>query len=581
MPHRVHLTTVRVASALRDALAETRYGRKELGHDLMAGTTVGIIAIPLAMALAIAIGVPPQYGLYSAVVAGGVAALTGGSRFSVTGPTAAFVVILAPVVHRFGLAGLAMATLIAGGLLVGLGVARMGRLIEYVPEPVTVGFTAGIAIVLAVLQLNDLLGLGITELPEHFVDKAATIASALPHADWASAVVGLVTFAIVMMWPREKLVIPGHVPALAVGALLAIVLARAGHPIDTIGSRFTYLLADGSVAHGIPRALPEFMWPWNLPGPGGGQLTFTYESLRGLLPAALSIAMLGAIESLLCAVVLDRSTGTRHHANGELVGQGLANIVAPFFGGITSTAAIARSAASVRAGARTPLAAVVHSGVVLLGILALGPALSYLPMASMAALLVSVAWHMSEAPAAIKLARSAPAADVLVLVTCLVLTVFTDMVIAIAVGIVLAALLFMRDSSRFTQVRDITDNDRYVRTALPKGWRVYKLVGALFFAAAERVFSEILSLSDDGDTLVLYADGVTVLDAGGTGALERFLDECNARSITVVIADLQEQPFKALVNCNGGATFSRLTVTPALDEALSLAGKETGDLTEK
>jgi len=569
MPHRKHLTTVRVASALRDVFSTAPYTRDSLKHDVVAGVTVGVIAVPLAMALAIAIGVPPQYGLYSAVVAGIVAALTGGSRFSVSGPTAAFVVILAPVVQRFGLAGLATATVVAGLMLVGLGVARMGRLIEYVPEPVTVGFTAGIAIVLAVLQLNDLLGLGVAEMPEHFVGKATTLALALPQIDWATAFVGLLSLAIVLSWPREKLVVPGHVPALIVGALCAIVLAQAGHPIETIGSRFTYLLADGTLAHGIPRALPSFALPWNLPGPGGQPLALSYENLRGLLPAALTIAMLGAIESLLCAVVLDRATGTRHHANGELVGQGLGNIVAPLFGGITSTAAIARSAASVRAGARTPVAAVVHSLVVLLSILVLGPVLSYLPMASMAALLVSVAWHMSEAPQAVKLARSAPRADVLVLITCLTLTVLTDMVVAIAVGIVLAALLFMRDSSRFTQVRDITASERYVGRPLPSTWHVYKLVGALFFAAAERVLSEILYLSADGDTVVLYADGVTVLDAGGTAALERFLDECDARQIRVVIADLQKQPLRALTSCSDGDTLCRATVTPTLEEALA------------
>ncbi len=571
MPHRKHLTTVRVASALRDTLAASPYTRQTLSRDVVAGVTVGVIAVPLAMALAIAIGVPPQYGLYSAVIAGAVAALTGGSRFSVTGPTAAFVVVLAPVVSAYGLAGLTIATIIAGLLLVGLGVARMGRLIEYVPEPVTVGFTAGIAIVLAVLQLNDLLGLGITEMPEHFVAKVATIVTALPAIDWPTAFVGVLTLVIVLAWPRDRFVVPGHVPALIVGALCALALAQAGHPIDTIGSRFTYLMADGTLAHGIPTSLPTFSLPWDLPGPGGARFEWSYGTLRGLLPSALTIAMLGAIESLLCAVVLDRSTGTRHHANGELVGQGLANVVAPFFGGITSTAAIARSAASVRAGARTPVAAVVHSGVVLLSIVVLGPLLSFLPMSSMAALLVSVAWHMSEAPHAVRLVRTAPAADVLVFSTCLVLTVFTDMVVAIAVGIVLAALLFMRDSSRFTQVRDVTDSERYVRQPLPEGWRVYKIVGALFFAAAERVFSEILWLSADGDTLVLYADGVTVLDAGGTGALERFLDECEERGITVIIADLQEQPLRALTTSSAQGALSRLTVAATLDDALAQA----------
>ncbi len=280
----------------------------------------------------------------------------------------------------------------------------MDGCIEYVPEPVTVGFTSGIAVVIAVLQLNDLLGLGITEMPEGFLPKLGEIASSLPQVSWPTVVVSAVTLLVALAWPKRKLVIPGYAPAIVAGGLAAFALAYFGHPVDTIGSRFTYEIGS-TVFHGVPRMPPSFVLPWELPGPQGGAFVLSYESVRDLLPAAVSIAMLGAIESLLCAVVLDRSTGTRHHSNGELLGQGLANIAAPFFGGVPSTAAIARSAANAKAGARTPLAAAIHSLFVLLGVLVLAPALAYTPMSSMAAVLIIVAWNMSEAPTAVALVQ--------------------------------------------------------------------------------------------------------------------------------------------------------------------------------
>lgn len=575
MPDRRHLTTVRFASALRDSLAERPYDASTLARDALAGLTVGVIAIPLAMALAIASGVPPQYGLYSAGVAGVVAALLGGSRFSVSGPTAAFVVILAPIAHRFGPAGLATATAMAGLLLIALGACRLGRLIEYIPQSVTLGFTTGIAVVIAVLQVGDFAGLRTAEMPEAFAGKVLAIGTALPGADAPTLAVGLASLLVVVFWPRKRLLIPGHIPALALGIGLAIALARAGHPIDTIGSRFTFDLAGGGVGHGIPRALPHLAAPWNLPGPAGGRFVLSLDTMRALIPASLSIAVLGAIESLLCAVVLDRSTGTRHHANGELLGQGVANLVAPLFGGITSTAAIARSAANVRAGARTPVAAVVHALVVLLGIVALAPVLSLVPMTSMAALLMSVAWNMSEAPQAVRLARQSPAADVLVMVVCMTLTIAFDMVVAITAGVLLASLLFMRDISRLTQVRDISSSAKHVGPPLPAGWRVFKITGALFFAAADRVLAEILALGEGCRGIVLYADGVTLLDAGGIGSLERFLDECAASGIRVVIADLQAQPREALAAALPAET-DRVRLAPTLAEALTSVRVEEG-----
>ncbi|MBI5231879.1 MAG: C4-dicarboxylic acid transporter DauA [Coriobacteriales bacterium] len=568
MSHRSHLTTVRFASALRDALAEERYTLRSLRSDALAGLTIAVVAIPLAMALAIAAGAPPQYGLYSAIVAGLVAALTGGSRFSVSGPTAAFVVVLAPVTARYGVAGLATAGLMAGLILIALGVAKLGRLIEYVPEPVTVGFTSGIALVIAILQLNDLLGLGLTDLPEHTLAKAGALLGALPQAAWQSVAVSAATLLVILLWPKERFIVPGYAPAIVVGTLVSLALAASGNPVDTIGSRFTYEVG-GALLHGIPRSLPAFALPWSLPAPAGG-FTLSLSMLKDLLPTAVSIALLGAIESLLCAVVLDRSTGTRHHSNGELLGQGIANVVAPFFGGIPSTAAIARSSANVTAGARTPLAAAIHSAFVLVGVLLLAPFLGLVPMASMAAVLMVVAWKMSEAPTAVTLLRRASRADKLVFATCFSLTVAVDMVVAITAGIVLAAFLFMRDVARFTQVRDVSYAERYTGGSVPEGWRVVKITGAMFFAAAERVLTQLLAETPSHSNLIIYADGVTLLDAGGIGALERFAEECDARGIRVLLADLQPQPARAAIAAGIGSRTPSVELTPTLAAALEV-----------
>lgn len=570
MPNRAHLTAVRIASAVRDALDKDAYSSAALRSDAVAGLTVSIVAMPLAMALAIASGVPPQYGLYSAIVAGVAAALTGGSRFSVSGPTAAFVVILAPVAARYGLAGLATAGLLAGLILVTLGVTRMGRLIEYVPEPVTVGFTSGIAVVIAILQIDDLLGLGIATVPQAFPAKLAALWGAAASVSWPTVAVSALTVVVAISWPRKRLLIPGYAPAIVAGALLALLLGSIGHPVDTIGSRFATVI-DGVTVYGIPRELPHLVLPWNLPGPAGLPLRFSPPAIQDLLGAALSIAILGAIESLLCAVVLDRSTGTRHHSNGELVGQGIANLLVPFVGGVPATAAIARSAANVEAGARTPVAAALHGGFILLGVLILAPALAYVPMASMAAVLLMVAWNMSEAPVAVRLLRLSPRADKLVFLVCFTLTITFDMIVAIGVGMVLAAFLFMRDVARFTQVRDITTSPRYVGEPLPEGWRVAKITGAMFFAAAERILSQLLAETPDGAGLVLYADGVTLLDAGGTSALERFSDACAERGIRVLLADLQPQPAQIARDLELHSGSHAIELTETLDDALAIA----------
>lgn len=571
MSHRAHLFSLRIANALREACLQERYTRQRLGKDVLAGLTVGVIAIPLAMALGIASGVPPQNGLYTAIIAGFLIALTGGSRFSISGPTAAFVVILYPVVQRHGFGGLLVAGLMAGMILVGMALLRLGRYIEYIPEAVTLGFTGGIAIVIATLQIKDFLGLPLHEMPETYVGKVNALAHALPDYSAPSLGVAALTFAVLLIWPRFKTPVPPHLPAVIVGSVAAWLLSRSGLTVDTIGSRFQYALPDGSIGQGIPPFLPHFIWPWQQLGAGGQPFELSLQSIEHLLPSAFAIAMLGAIESLLCAVVLDGMTGRRHSANSELLGQGIGNLVTPFFGGVTATAAIARSAANFKAGAESPVAAMIHAGVVLAGLVVLAPLLSWLPMSAMAALLVMVAWNMSEAHKAVHLVRTAPTSDVLVFGVCLSLTVLFDMVIAISVGIVLASLLFMREIAEMTQLKDISqDRKRIPEGRLPAGWQVIKINGPLFFAAADRVFGELALKMDRQQGMVLWMDAVPLLDAGGLSALEKFLAKCRHTGKRVVIAELQFQPLKTLHRGEITPEAGVLSFSASLDDALTL-----------
>ncbi|MCI0263750.1 UNVERIFIED_ASMBLY: C4-dicarboxylic acid transporter DauA, partial [Cronobacter sakazakii] len=535
-----------------------KYTVSRLSRDLIAGITVGIIAIPLAMALAIGSGVPPQYGLYTSAIAGIVIALSGGSRYSVSGPTAAFVVILYPVAQQFGLSGLLVATLLSGIFLILFGLARFGRLIEYIPLPVTLGFTSGIGITIATMQIKDFFGLDIAHMPEHYLPKVAALAVALPGLNPGDAAIGIVTLGVLVFWPRLGIRLPGHLPALLAGCAVMGVVHLLGGNVATIGSRFHYLLADGTQGNGIPPLLPQLVLPWDLPG---SSFTLSLDSLRALLPAAFSMAVLGAIESLLCAVVLDGMTGTRHNANSELIGQGLGNLVAPFFGGITATAAIARSAANVRAGATSPVAAVFHALLVLLALLALAPLLSWLPLSAMAALLLMVAWNMSEAHKVIGLLRRAPKDDIVVMLICMSLTVLFDMVIAISVGVVLASLLFMRRVARMTRLAPLN-------VSVPEDVLAVRVTGPLFFAAAEGVFTPLLAQAAGKRVIVMQWDAVPVLDAGGLDALQRFIerlpDGCELR-----ICHLEFQPLRTLARAGVQPIPGRLAFFPGSDAALA------------
>ena len=569
MAHRAHLFSLRIGHALREAcFGSEPYSLSRFQRDVLAGATVGIIAIPLAMALAIASGVAPQYGLYTAIIAGFVIALTGGSRFSISGPTAAFVVILYPIAQKYGLAGLLLATVLSGLILITMAYARLGRFIEYIPESVTLGFTGGIAIVIATLQMKDFFGLPLQEMPEHYVDKISLLISSIGGFDGASVFVALVTLGILLYWPKLKTAVPPHLPAVVVASLVGVMLANMGYDVDTIGSRFTYFMPDGSTGMGIPPYLPDFAWPWQQPGPGGEPFQFTWTLAVSLLPSAFAIAMLGAIESLLCAVVLDGMTGRRHSANSELLGQGLGNIIAPFFGGITATAAIARSAANLKAGAESPVAAMIHALVVLLGLVVLAQPLAYLPMPAMAALLIVVAWNMSEAPKSVHLVRRAPGRDIAIFLTCLLLTVFFDMVIAITAGVLLACILFVNEMASMTRVTDITGNKKLVDVTLPDRWAVLKINGPLFFAAADRAFGEISASMSALDGVILYMDGVTLLDAGGVAAMNKLVTYCAREGKQVIIADLQYQPLKTLARAKVEPMPGVTSFYPTLNEAI-------------
>ncbi|EGT5662359.1 C4-dicarboxylic acid transporter DauA [Cronobacter dublinensis] len=553
-----YLSQILPFRALVEACWREKYTLSRLSRDLLAGITVGIIAIPLAMALAIGSGVPPQYGLYTSAIAGIVIALSGGSRYSVSGPTAAFVVILYPVAQQFGLSGLLVATLMSGVFLVLFGLARFGRLIEYIPLPVTLGFTSGIGITIATMQIKDFFGLEMAHVPEHYLPKVAALAMALPGVNPGDAAIGIVTLAVLILWPRLGIRLPGHLPALLAGCAVMGIVHLLGGNVATIGSRFHYLLADGTQGSGIPPLLPQLVLPWDLPGSG---FTLSLDSLRALLPAAFSMAMLGAIESLLCAVVLDGMTGTRHNANSELIGQGLGNLVAPFFGGITATAAIARSAANVRAGATSPVAAVFHALLVLLALLALAPLLSWLPLSAMAALLLMVAWNMSEAHKVIGLLRRAPQDDIIVMLLCMSLTVLFDMVIAISVGVVLASLLFMRRVARMTRLAPLN-------VSVPEDVLAVRVTGPLFFAAAEGVFTPLLAQAAGKRVIVMQWDAVPVLDAGGLDALQRFIERlpegCELR-----LCHLEFQPLRTLARAGVQPIPGRLAFFPDSHAALA------------
>jgi sulfate permease, SulP family len=563
------------AAALRAVLREG-YGWKNLRADALAGVVVGTVALPLSMALSIAVGAPPQYGLYTAIVAGFVTALLGGSRTQVTGPTAAFVVILAPLYARFGAAGLFMAGLLAGFMLIAFGLLRLGKLIQFIPHPVTTGFTAGIATVIATLQLKDLLGLRLAGSPEHFLERLRAMWEARGTVSLAELSVGLGTLALLLVLPRLTKRIPAPLVALPVAAVATFFLGRnvPGFTVATIETRFSTIV-HGVVVHGIPRLPPMPILPWNAPVPEGAAHGLTLEMLRTAARGGFAIAMLAAIESLLSAVVADGMVRTRHDPDAELFALGVGNVVAPFFGGIPATGAIARTATNVRAGGRSPLAAMIHSVTVLAAVLLLAPLMGFLPMASLAALLLLVAWNMSEVEFFAHTVRVAPKSDVAILLTCFVLTVAVDMVVAVSVGVVLAALLFMRRMASLTKT-DVFEGESHASTGpLPPGVVVYDIHGPLFFGAAQKAMGALGVVDQTARAVVLRLDDVPTIDSTGLVALESALDLLRRHGCMAVIIGLKAQP-EGLLRKADVEGRHEVRIARDLPEALALIERKGG-----
>ncbi len=558
-----------LGSALRARLREG-YTLADLRADAGAGLAVALLTLPLAMALARTTGVAPQHGLYTAIIAGIVVSLLGGSRTQITGPTAAFVVILEPIAARHGLGGLLVAGAMAGIILVLMGVARLGRLMQFIPHPVTTGFTTGIAVVLVVLVTRDALGLELGGHPGGTVEVVGAAWDARAGASGWDALVFAITLALLVLLPRLHRRIPGPLVALAAVAALVALADQliGGFAARTIGSTFTTVI-DGEVVRGIPPLPPLPEWPWRLGDATGSAFAIDYALVRELMPAAFAIAMLGAIEALMSAVIADGMAGTKHDPNAELIALGIGNIVCPFFGGIACTGALARTGTSIRAGARSPLAAVIQALVVLAATIALAPLMAYLPLAGLAALVLVFAVNMGGVRHFARLMRIAPRSDVLVLVTCFALTVLVDMAVAVSVGVMLAALLFMRRMAALTKIT--LDTRVAEQLAMPPGIRLYEIAGPMFFGAANRAMETLDAVGADARVVILSMKGVDVMDATGLIALESTLDRLGRSGRMVILAGLAPDPAALLERAGIKRVPDRLAMAPDLETAVSMA----------
>lgn len=428
-----------IATAFRAGLKN--YTAKRLRDDCLAGLIVSLVALPLAMALSVAVGLPPQHGLYTAIVAGVLTALLGGSMTQVSGPTAAFVVIIAPIVSAYGLHGLIWCQIMAGFILIALGTFRLGKFIRLVPETVTAGFTAGIGVVIATLAINDFFGLGVAKLEGEYLHKASLLASHLTNTKWPELSVGMVTLLIIVLFPKIFPKIPSPIIGISVGAALAFLFNHLGFHVDTIGARFTYDTAEG-VKQGIPPYPPVFHWPSLRAGEIFSVPTLT--EFKAYLVPATTIAALAGLESLLAAVVGDKIAKTKHDPDAELNGIGIANIFSGLAAGIPATGAIARTATNIHAGAKTPVASAFHAILILFYILVFSSLISHVPMTALAALLIVTAYRMSHAHEFIDMLRRAPKPDVAVLLVCFTLTVLVDMVAGVLSGLLLAGAFHVR-----------------------------------------------------------------------------------------------------------------------------------------
>ncbi|MGM0520057.1 MAG: C4-dicarboxylic acid transporter DauA [Campylobacterota bacterium] len=515
-------------------------------NNIFSGITVGIIALPLSMALAIAIGVAPQYGIYTAIVGGIVASIFGSSRVNITGPTAAFVVILIPIVQKFGFSGLLICGFLSGVILVLMGVFRLGKLIELIPYPVTIGFTTGIAVVIATFQIKDFFGLQIENFSGHFHNKVYLIAQSFSTISLSETFVAAFTLLFLILWTKTKSKIPGALVALSVITIWVFILNKYfGYDISTINSTFSYE-SNGETFWGIPPVGLNFYNPLNHIDFD----LFNLETLYILLPHSIAIAILGALESLLCSVITDGMTKNKTNPNKELIGQGLANMSVPFFAGIPATAAIARSAANIKAGATSKLSAVIHSTFLFLSIILLAPYLSYLPMAALAALLLIVAWNMSEVKHFVNIIKIAPKNDIYVLLTCFLLTVFLDMQVAVGVGIALAAILFIKRTIDLYKVELINNNHKSINSKVPKNVAIYNIDGPMFFGITQSALRVILQNDKSTNTIIINMENVPMIDMTGIVAFKAILEDLLDSNKVVIISGMNKRVQNKLNKAN-------------------------------
>ncbi len=503
--------------------------------DLSAGVIVGIVALPLAIAFAIASGVTPDRGLTTAIVAGFLISFLGGSRVQIGGPTGAFVIIVYHIVEQYGVNGLVLCTLMAGVMLILMGIARFGILIKFIPYPLTVGFTSGIAVVIFSSQIKDFFGLETEAVPADFVEKWALYFKTFQTLDALTLVLSLVSLLVIALWPRINRRVPGSIVAI----VLVTAVVKIFHlPVETVGSRFGE----------IPSGLPPPMWPH-----------FTFEDVKNLISPAFTVALLGAIESLLSATVSDGMIEGRHRSNTELIAQGVANLASPLFGGMPATGAVARTVTNVKNGGKTPVAGIIHSVTLLLITLLFGRFATAIPLCVLAAILVMVSYHMSEWRT-FKGLLKAPGMDVAVLVTTFLLTVFMDLTIAVEIGLLMSVVLFMKRMTDVTSVREITrelvepvseralreDEDAISRRVVPEGVVVYEAEGAFFFGAAELLRDTLDIGKNPPKVLILRTRHVLALDATGLRALSDLKKQCDCHHTHFIISGIHAQPMIAL-----------------------------------
>ena len=508
------------------------YKKDQLVKDIVAGVIVAIIALPLSIALALASGVEPACGVYTAIFAGFMVSFLGGSRVQIAGPTAAFATVVAGIVATQGMDGLIIATILAGIFLILMGVFKLGSLIKFIPYTITTGFTAGIAVTIFIGQIKDFLGLQYANgvKPIETIEKIEANIEAIGTFSWQALLVGAVSLAILIIYPKFEKKVPPSLIAVIVGALMVKFIPGLDNGVFTIGELYT-----------IPSGFPQFALT---------NMEFSFAKVSAVFPDAFTIAILAAIESLLSCVVADSMVNSRHNSNAELVAQGVGNIASVLFGGIPATGAIARTAANAKNGGRTPIAGMVHAVVLLLVLLFLMPLAGLIPMPTIAAILFMVAYNMSEYKKFIKTVKTAPKSDIVVMVITFGLTVIFDLVVAIEVGMILAAMLFMKRMSEETTVKgweyvdSENDMDSIDLKAVPKNVRVYEISGPLFFGAADKILD--ITFKEYTSCLVLRMRAVSAIDATAMNSLEQLYKKCQSKNITLVLSHVNEQPLHAM-----------------------------------